>query len=106
MVPMLGKIRDPLEKRLYARSLSERLGVAESDLLRPSAQRDKVRRPGDPEAAQQRPVQGYPAPEKTLVEIMLNHTDVISKVFERGVIDDFQSEALRNIALLLKDVFE
>ena len=37
---------------------------------------------------------------------MLNHTDVISKVFERGVIDDFQSEALRSIALLLKDVFE
>ena len=37
---------------------------------------------------------------------MLNHSDVISKVFEGSVIDDFQSEALRNIALLLKDVFE
>jgi len=106
VVPMLGKIRDPVEKKLYARSLSERLGVAASDLLRPSARRDKTRWPGDPKAARHKPAEGYPASEKTLVEIMLNHNDVISKVFERGVIEDFQSELLRNIALLLKDVFE
>ena len=103
--PMLGKIRDPLEKKLYGRSLSERLGVPEADLLRSLEDRQEARRWESPEAARQKPGRGYPAPEKTLIEIMLNHTGVISRVFEQGVVDDFESDSLREVAWLLLDVF-
>jgi DNA primase len=104
--PMLGKIRDPLEKKLYGRLVSERLGVSEADLFRSVEGQREARRWEGPTAARQGPERGYPAPEKTLIEIMLNHTGVISRVFEQGVVDDFESEPLREVAWLLLDVFE
>ena len=106
VVPMLGKIGDPLERRLYARSISERLGVQESDLLSRSEDRDRVRRTGEDKQIQQKSEVEYPTPEKTLIAIMLNHGTTIAEVFESEVVEDFQSEELRQFAWLLKDSFE
>jgi len=106
ILPMLGKIRDPIEKRLYTRAVAERLGLKESDLFRVSEGRDSVRKKGEDKEIRQRPKLVYPAPEKTLIEVMLNHSSVIPMVFESRVVEDFQSEELRQVARLLKDSLE
>lgn len=106
ILPMLKKLRDPLERRLYARSLSERLGVEESDLLAISEERRGVRQKGANREVGPKPQGAFPVFEETLVEIMLNHCNFIPTVFEGGVIEDFESEELRQIAWLLKDIFE
>jgi len=106
VMPVLKKLRDPLERRLYVRSLSERLGVTEGDLVSSWGRRSaETRRAGTPEArAGSQPP--FPASEEDLVELMLNHHGLIPAVFESGVIDDFESDDLRRIAGIVKRLFE
>jgi DNA primase len=106
VLPMLEKLRDPVERRLYGRSVAERLGVQEADLLPASGKRRPVRDMRDQKARGIQPKGHFPAPEEALVEVMLNHADLIPMVFERGAIDDFESEELGQVARILRLIFE
>ncbi len=106
ILPMVQKIRDPLERRLYVRSLSERLGVAEGDLFTVSEEGRGARQRGGQRTVVAHPEEVFPPSEEFLVEVMLNHSSLIPTVLERGVIEDFESEELRRLVCLLKDVFE
>jgi DNA primase len=106
ILPVLKKIRDPIERRLYARSVSERLGVKEQDLF-PLSREDRGARPkANQRQARSEPQGPFPASEEALVELMLNHPRFIPVVFEQGVIEEFESEDLRQIAGILKDLFQ
>jgi DNA primase len=106
IVPMLRKLRDPLERRLYARTLSERLGVKEGDLVSIVEGRRGPRRKGDQETGGKKARAPFPTSEEALVEIMLNHCHVIPTVFETGVVDEFEDVKLREMAWLLREFFE
>ena len=107
ILPVLKTVRDPLERKLYARSVSERLGVDERDLF-PSFEERRVnfRSRGSSQQTGSKPQGMFPAPEEALLEVMLNHCSFIPSVFETGVIEDFESEDLRQAARLLKESFE
>lgn len=106
VLPVLKKLRDPLERRLYAKSLSEQLGVREEDLFSGSEQRRGARQESDRREAGPKPQGAFPASEEALVEVMLNHQRFIPAVFETGVIEDFESDELRQIARIVRDLFE
>lgn len=103
ILPVLGKIRDPLERGLYAKLLSDQLGMKEEDLLSIAAEK---RPPRQQSYAGQKPKGIYPPSEEILVEIMLNHCEYIPTVCESGVIQDFESEDLRQVVGVLKGSFE
>jgi DNA primase len=104
--PVLKKLRDPLERRLYASSLSERLGVRERDLFPISKEESGVRQRSDRRETGPESRGVFPAPEEALLEVMLNHSRLIPALFERGVIEDFENEELRQVASILKDLYE
>jgi len=106
ILPVLEKIRDPLERRLYAKSLSEKLGMAEEDLFVESRKKKRARQKVDLGDAQRKLKTTFPASEEALVEVMLNHCDLIPRIFESGVVDVFESEDLRQIAQVLKSAYE
>ena len=107
ILPVLKKLRDPLERRLYASLVSERLGVKERDLFpiveenRRGFSQKRNRREAGP-----KPQETFPASEEALVEVMLNHCRFIPTVFEREVVENFESEELRQLAWTLKGLFE
>ncbi len=104
--PVLEKIRDPLERRLYAKSLSEKLGVLEEDLLVEPGKEKRARQRVGLGDDQRRLKTTFPASEEALVEVMLNHCDLIPRIFESGAVDAFESEDLRQIAQVLKRAYE
>ena len=106
VLPMLEKLRDPIERRLYGRSLAERLGVQEADFMALSGKRRPVRETKDRKAREIKPKGPFLAPEEALVEVMLNHPNLIPMVFESGAIDDFESEELCQVARMLKRILE
>ncbi len=106
ILPVLEKIRDPLERKLYAKSLSERLGMKEEDLPLLPESRRVTKQKADLMKVQPKPKAAFPAPEEILVEIMLNYCDFIPTIFESGVVEDFENEELRQIARLLKNAYE
>ncbi len=106
ILPMLEKIQDPLEKKLYEKLLCEKLGLSGEDLVSVLEKKRgvKQRAPLGQVEPKSKPV--FPASEEALVEIMLNHSDLIPRVFESGVVEEFESEDLRQVAAVLKEAFE
>jgi DNA primase len=103
ILPILRKLRDPLERTLYARSVSEKLGLNEEDLLpllEEAKARSRTKRPREVETPRS---DVFPAFEEALVEVMLKHPRFIPVILEKGVIQDFESDALRHLAAILKE---
>ncbi len=106
-VQLLAKIRDPIRRDFYLKSLAERLEVKESilyDLLRSSPkQRLKVQ-----EGFKKQPVEarGFPRSEELLVRLMIHHPRFIPLVSGEGVIMEFESEVLKKIAESLEQLHQ
>jgi DNA primase len=106
ILPVLRKLRDPLERRLYTNAVSERLGVKTSDLFYSREKELSLKQDRHARLIQPRPSPLLPSHEETLVKVLLKHFDLARSVFERKVIEDFENEELRKTACILKDLFE
>lgn len=106
-VQLIAKIRDPIRRDFYLRSLAERLGVKEMvlyDLLRSSPKRRlKVQ-----EEVKRLSVEGgdLPKSEEMLVRLMIHYPRFIPLISGEGVIMEFENQVLRKMAEGLEQLYQ
>ncbi len=106
-VQLIAKIRDPIRRDFYLRSLAERLEVKEAilhDLLRsPPKERLKAQEEIKKQSVEGR---GFPKSEEMLVRLMIYHPRFIPLISGEGVIMEFESEVLKKIAERLVQLYQ
>lgn len=106
-VQLIAKIRDPIRRDFYLRSLAEKLEVKEPilyDLLRSSPkQRLKVE-----EEVKKLSVEGgdFPKSEEMLVRLMIHYPRFIPLISGEGVIMEFENQVLRKMAESLEQLYQ
>jgi len=103
IIPMIGRIRHPIERDYYVERLADRLDVREKrirDMLRKGFHKEELEDQSsrielDPLGA-----------EKLLLQLMLQRNETISKITEGGIIGEFQSGALHELGSKIVGVYE
>jgi DNA primase len=99
LIPLLQSITHELERDLYTQKAAQRLGIREAYLRgrvekKPGAA--AVPLAGQTTAPEQAPAAGEKA-ERLIVELMLLHPDIISRVEEHAVLAEFTASELKEL---------
>jgi DNA primase len=103
---LLGKIPDRIRRDFYTKALAERLDVKESFLyeMLPSSPRGPSKEGGDSkESSLERT---FPKSEEMVVRLMVHHPEVIPTISKEGVLKEFESPILQEIAKVLEDLYQ
>lgn len=102
-LPFLLQIKDVVRRDLYLKRLAEKTGVGEGEI------RDVALtlRKGRQEGVGQKPIAGISvSAEKKLVQMMLQHPELIPLVIKEGVVEGLEGQALRSIGELVIHTFQ
>lgn len=102
----LAAVNDNVAKALYVQELAERLGIAEGVILEKIRKVDsRQARPISRTATRETPdaFEGHQRMELQLITMIMRFPPTIDKVLERGILDAFESQPLKNIALTMVD---
>lgn len=103
IIPMIGKIKHPIERDFYIERLADRLNVREKRI------RDMLRKGITKEEFEDRPFRIELDPlgaEKLLLQLMLQRNETIPKITEGRIIGEFQSGTLNEIAKKIIEVYQ
>jgi DNA primase len=104
MAPVLSKIREPIERGLYVKRLSERLGIPQAEIQRRLVR--PVRKQGEKESETE-PVgieeDFFSIIEKELLALLINHPHVAERIESENVLDLFSNTHLATIMRTLID---
>ena len=98
VLPLLRGIKDEVRQRFYVQYVAKALGVEEELLLQ------RLRESGEGAPKVLRTPLPLPSAEETLVALMIHDPEVIPLVRQEGVIDDFASEDLKEVARRILEV--
>ncbi len=104
-IGLIRKIPDRIRKDFYVKTLAERLGLKESLLHEMVRVSPKERVSLEKELKRTVAERGFPKSEETLIRLMIHHPEWIPSVSREGVLQDFESPALRRIGEHLLDLF-
>lgn len=103
VLPFLLKIKDVVSRDLYLKRLAEKTGVGEGEI------RDVafILRKGHKEGTEQESIiRINVSAEKKLVQMMIQHPELIPLVIKEGVIEDLESQDLRSVGELVIHTFQ
>lgn len=95
-MPVIRKLKRPIERNYYIKQLSERLGLDEAELHRELGP-PRREPPSKPVPARGAAVSELPPQEKILVQLLLHDPSEIPAVADRVVPDEFSNPELREI---------
>jgi DNA primase len=101
-LPSLLQIKDAVRRDLYLKRLAEKTGVGEAEI------RDVAfaMRKGHKEGAVKEQITGiHVSAEKKLVQMMIQHPDLIPLVIKEGVVEGLEGQGLRTIGELVITTF-
>jgi DNA primase len=102
-LPFLLQIKDVVRRDLYLKRLAEKTGVGEGEI------RDVALtlRKGHREGTEKEPLAGINvSAEKKLVQMMIQHPELIPLVIKEGVAEGLEGQALRTIGELVINTFQ
>jgi DNA primase len=103
VLPFLLRIKDGVSRDLYLKRLAEKSRVGEGEIRDVALTLRKSHKEG----AEQEPITRINvSAEKKLVQMMLQHPEVIPLVIKEGVIEDLENQALRSIGALVIHTFQ
>ena len=105
-VALLGKIPDKIRRDFYTKALADRLDVKESflyEMLRSSPQAPWK---GGEDLRRSSMERGFPKSEEMVIRLMVHHPEVIPTLSKEGVIREFESPILQNIAEALENLYQ
>jgi DNA primase len=103
IIPMIGRIRQPIEKDYFIERLSDRLNVREPRI------RDMLQRGVNREEFEDRSFRIELDPlgaEKLILQLMLQRNETIPKITDGGIIGEFQSSSLHELANKIVEMYE
>jgi DNA primase len=103
VLPFLLRIKDGVTRDLYLKRLAEKSRVGEGEI------RDLAftLRKSNKEGAEHDPITRINlSAEKKLVQMMIQHPELITLVIKEGIIEDFESQALRSIGAMVIHTFQ
>jgi DNA primase len=103
VLPFLLRIKDGVSRDLYLKRLAEKTGVGEGEVRDVALTLRKGHKEG---AEQESIIRINVSAEKKLVQMMIQHPELIPLVSKEGVIEDLESQALRSIGALVIHTFQ
>ncbi len=106
IVPFLRMMSDPVERGIYVKTAASRIGVEENDLLKSLSSKKPVSDKGMQNLKAQRgelKSTGQTSAEKTLIEAMLSHPEVVHDVFSEITPESFLDEWSRTAAKIIHE---
>lgn len=103
IVPMLKKIKRPVEMDYYTQKVADLLKVKEGRIL------EMMRKDGDSVDNKENGIQVELDPygaEKLLIQLMLQRNDMIPIILKEGILKDFQSLPLRKLSERVASIYE
>ncbi|MEW6614599.1 MAG: DNA primase [Thermodesulfobacteriota bacterium] len=102
VTPILAKIENKIERDIYIQRVSNRLDIKEDTIV---SQLRKTKKGGD--ALQEKGIQSMDEDivEKLLLKLMLLNNEVVHKIQEEAIIEEFVNKQYKEIGLLLLEEF-
>ena len=97
-VTLLRRIPEGVRRNVYIKALAERVGLQESvlhDMLRAPS---KGPSPREERRAREETRGSWPRSEEMIVRLMVHRPEIIPKVSETGVLEEFESSVLKQMA--------
>ncbi len=101
IAPLLAKIESTLERNLYAQEVSSRLGIKEDIIL---SQFGKARREKIDLQREDIPFLGDDLAERVLLQLMLLKDELVRRIEEEAIVEEFTNKRYREIGLLILDM--
>ena len=105
LVPLLRRISDPVERKIYVRHLARRLDVDEPFLEAATSSRGEIAPRASGAAGKEGEIVALSA-ERVLLETMLRHPEIIPEVFGRIDPGRFEDDWCRTAASVLYDAWQ
>ena len=105
-VAMIRRIPDEIRRNFYVRALAGKLDLSESLLLDKLERYSGGREKASGEVKRQLSQSAFPRSEEMVVRLMVHQPDLIRKVSDEKVVDEFESPALQKIARTLEGLYE
>lgn len=105
-VTLLRRIPEGIRRNVYVKALAEKIDLQESvlhDMLRTPSKEPSPREGRREKEGARGP---WPRSEEMIVRLMVHHPDIIPKVSSTGVLDDFESPVLKQMAERLMGLHE
>jgi len=107
-IALIRRLPEGIQRSLYLKALAEKLDLQESvlhEMLRSSPKGTSKDRTKRSEGLQQSSAEEhFPKPEEMVLRLMARYPEVIGRISEERVLDDFGSPVLRKMAERLKDL--
>jgi DNA primase len=101
-IALIRRLPEGIQRSLYLKALAEKLDLQESvlhEMLRSSPKGTSKDRTKRSEGLQKSSAEeNFPKPEEMVVRLMTQYPEVIGRISEEGVLDDFGSPVLRKMA--------
>ena len=105
-VALLGKIPDKIRRDFYTKGLAEKLDVKESFLYEMLRSSPRERSKAGEDLRKSSMERTFPKSEEIVVRLMVHHPEVIPTISKEGVLKEFESPILQNIAEALEDLYQ
>ncbi len=102
IAPFLAKMESTLERNLYAQEVSSRLGIKEDIIF---SQFGKARREKIDLQREDIPFLGDDLAERVLLQLMLLKDELVRRIEEEAIVEEFTNKLYREIGLLVLDMF-
>jgi DNA primase len=102
---LVGKIPEKIRRNFYIKALADHLEVEEAllhEMLQPSR---RGRQKGEEGPNVQWPAKAFPKAEEMVVRLMIQTPELIRTVSEEGIVELFDSPALKRIAMEIEEAF-
>lgn len=105
-VVLMGKIPDKIRRDFYVRALAERLDLQPSFLYEMLQSSPKDRRKVEEELKKPLVKESFPKSEEMVVRLMVQHTELIPAISEDGILNEFESPVLKEVAMELESLYQ
>jgi len=105
-VALLNKIPDRIRRDFYTKALAERLDVNESFLYEMLRSFPKESSKAGEDFKKTSVERAFPKSEEMVIRLMVHHPEVIPGISKEGVLKEFESPILQNIAEALEDLYQ
>jgi len=104
-VALIGKIPDRIRRDFYMKVLAEKLNLQESVLHERLQSSPKNRVKAEEDLKKRFVEESFPKSEETVVRLMIHQPELIPVISEEGVLSEFESPILRQIAEKLEGLY-
>jgi DNA primase len=109
-IALVRRLPEGIQRTFYLKALAEKLDLQEPvlhEMLRSSPKgTPKDRRKRSEDLQKSSAEEDFPKPEEMVLRLMARYPEVIGRVSEEGVLDDFGSPVLKKLAERLQDLYQ